>query len=38
VAERIAALEPKRTGMRKLESEDDLDLIFDDILGGSKGL
>ncbi|MCS6899694.1 MAG: tetratricopeptide repeat protein [Myxococcales bacterium] len=38
VAERIAALEPKRPAMRKLESEDDLDLIFDDILGGGKGL
>jgi tetratricopeptide (TPR) repeat protein len=38
VAERIAALEPRRPGMRKLESEDDLDLIFDDILGGGKGL
>jgi tetratricopeptide (TPR) repeat protein len=38
VAERIAALEPRRPAMRKLESEDDLDLIFDDILGGGKGL
>lgn len=38
VAQRIAALEPKRPIVRQLESADDLDLIFDDILGGGKGL